>query len=213
MAGTADAFAAEQAAIAQYVQSQRGGRAKYVMGINVTPYAGARTPGIDATKMYGDPCCILRDADRRRASGKTYLWRKPDDTVTQSMVARGVLKAVLGEDVDKDSPYANVELKRIITSQGPRQVVRTPAGLGLFECPSSEALKEVDKGLVPDSAQARVDGNGRPIVRPWEASYLSELSEKQDAFSGDLESLSASSLQGRVSGTLDVKDTAREMVV
>jgi hypothetical protein len=210
--GLAEAFAAEQAAIQQYSQQQRGGRAKFVMGINVTPYAGARTPGIDATKMLGDPFCILKDGEKRRAEGKSYFWKKPDDVYTKAMVARGVLRAVIGDEVDPQSPYANVEMVKLITSQGPRQVVRTPGGLGLFECPSSEALSDLDRALVPDSAGARVDKNGNPVVKPWEANYLSELASEEDKWESGMETLSRTSMQGRVQGKFDAKDTQREMI-
>lgn len=192
--GLQEAIAAETAAIQAYEQSKRKRR---VLGIDVSEYVGYKTPGIDVTKMFSDPCCMLKDADARRASGDMYLWKKPDDAYTKSMVARGVLKPVLADDIDPTSPYANVDIVKLITSQGPRQVVRTPAGLGLFRCRMAD-MSELDKGLLPG--------------KQWEGKYLADLAEQDDQFSADLDNLSHSSLQGRVKGDLTSKDTQAEVI-
>jgi hypothetical protein len=196
--GLQEAFAAEAAAVRSYAESRRGGP-RYVLGIDVSKYVGYKTPGIDITKLFSDPCCILKDAETRRKSGKMYLWKKPDDAYTKSMVARQVLRPVLADEIDPASPYANVDLVRIITREGPRQVVRTPAGLGLFETADTETLNELDRGLLPG--------------KQWEGKYLSDLADHGDQFGADMESLSNASMGGRVHGELTSKDTQAEPIL
>ena len=195
-----EAYAAEQAALASYREGQlRGGRRQRVMGIDVTAYAGFKIPGIDSTTMFSDPICMLKDADERRKSGKMYLWKDPADPYTKSMCLRGVLRPVTTDELDPASPFANIDRVKVLTKLGPREVVRTPKGLGLFEAPSQAAMADLDKGLLPG--------------KQWEGKYLSELAEQGDRFEADAEQLSASSREGRLTDvSFGSKDTAREAI-
>lgn len=186
-----DALAAEAAAIRAHQEARFGKRP--------SRYAGFKTPGMDTTRIFSDPCSILKDSETRRASGDQYLWRKPDDPYTKSMCLRGVLRPIMAEEVDSQSPYANIDLVKIITSKGPRQVVRTPGGMGLFVCKAGMELSNQDQGLLPGEQ--------------WEAAYEEELAEQKEQFAGDMETLSQSSLMGRVTGEITQKETQREAIL
>ena len=86
------AAAAEAAAIAtQRAPGTR--RRKMVMGIDVGPYAGYRVPGLDRTAIFSQPYLMIKGANPNDPGiGMKYMWRKPDDPFTVSMVARGVLR-------------------------------------------------------------------------------------------------------------------------
>lgn len=197
---TAEMLSAERAAI-EAMQQGRG--RKRVLGIDVSTYAGYRVPGIDTTLIFSDPPCMLKDATKWRtliAAGKVdFFWRKPDDPYTKSMTLRGVLRPVLTDELDKDSPYANVDRVRIITKEGPRTVVRTPAGLGLFVCEKLDALTNVDQGLLSG--------------KHWEDAYKAALADNEDQFASEAEQISQTALTGRVSGEITTSDTQREPIL
>ena len=182
MNNSAAEMAAEQAVRAQL--ASRGGRVRSVLGVDPARYAKYKTPGIDQTRMISDPVCMLKDPERRYASGEQYIWRNPDDPITKAMCLRKVLTPVLTDEIDPNSPYANVYRAKIITKEGPREVVRTPAGLGLFKAPPSAQLSNLDQGLLPGEQ--------------WEAKYLEEFQDRRSEFGSDLDGLSDSSSQGRV---------------
>lgn len=188
-------MAAEKAALELIHNNRTRGKRVRVMGIDVTPYIGARTPGFDSTRMLSNPEDILKDPKQ----GATYLWRDPSDTYTKSMVNRQIMRPVTMDRVDTSSPWANVNAVKILTTRGAREVVRTPGGLGLFEVPTMDAMKEADKALLPG--------------KHWEESYLSDLAEQEDRFEADVEQLSAGSQGGRAAGSLVTKDTQSEMIV
>ena len=189
-------FAAEQAAVAQM---QAGRQRNRVLGIDVGTYAGYRMPGLDNTVMFSQPWKMLKDGERKKASGQEWLWRRPDDAITKAMVLRQVIRPVTADEIDRSSPYANVDEVKLITRDGPRQVVRTPGGLGLFEIKNQKELSNSELGQLPGEH--------------WEKSYLSELSEQGDRFSADAEAISSSSLSGRItSASLTAKETQREPV-
>ena len=177
--GSQEIFAAEQAAIAAY-QNRGRGRTN-ALGIRVPErYNAYRTPGLDATKMLSDPKSMLRSPK----DGATYIWRKPDDTYTKAMVGRGTLRPVTIEEIDPTCPHANVDNVRLITSRGPIQVVRTPGGLGLYEAPSSMAMSEADRALLPGEH--------------WDAKYLEDLSELPQKFEQEVEKFTPGSETGRL---------------
>ena len=189
------AIAAEAAAL----RAQRAARmGRGVPGIDMRRYAKFKRPGLHTARMFYDPCCMLKDADARRASGEQYIWRKPDDAYTKSMCLRGTLRPVLTEELDPQSPYANVDRVKIITKNGPREVVRTPGGLGLFVSPPADKLSPADMELLPGEH--------------WEAQYVNDRADSADEFSSDLENLSKSSVMGRVKGGVELSDTQREAI-
>jgi hypothetical protein len=194
--GIQSAIAAETAAIQAYQRTRSG---RNVLGIDRSMYAGYKTPGMDVTRMFSDPPCILKDADARRASGDQYLWRKPDDTYTKALCLRGILTAITSDEVDPASPFANIDRAKIITKTGAREVVRSPAGLGLFKAPPGIDLSAVDAGLLPG--------------RQWEAKYLDDVTENEEQFQSDMEMVSRTSLTGRVSGEITTKETQREPIL
>ena len=191
-----DAISAESAAIAAHQAQKKG---KRVFGQDVGRYAGFKTPGMDTAKIFYDPISMLTDPEKRRASGDQYIWRNPDDVYTKNMVLRGTLRPVYCSEIDIESPYANVHRAKIITKQGPREVIRTPKGLGLFVAPPGLELSNVDQGNLPGEQ--------------WEHKYMSDLSDQETTFGNELEQISSSSLQGRVQGEIQVKDTQREMII
>jgi hypothetical protein len=189
-----DEIAAEQAARAAMAQQRAPGRRRRVLGIDVTKYVGFKRPGLDTTKMFSDPTCILKDPK----PGAMYLWRKPNDPNTTSMIAQQIIKAVTMDRVDRASPYSTVSESRVITSEGAMMLVQSPAGLGLFEVN--------DPAKLTDGQKAQLPGDH------WEHSYLSDLADSQDEFAGDLEQLSASA-RHRATGKFTQSDEAREMIV
>lgn len=197
-----EAEAAAAAAIAAQQVARGTASALGVSSAAVRRYAKYRSPGVVASVIFYDPCSMLKDADARRASGDQYIWRKPDDPVTKNMVLRGVLKPVMVSEIDPHSPYANVDRARIITKEGPREVVRSPKGLGLFVAKAGEHLSPVDQAQLPGEQ--------------WEAQYFNDVNESKNQFSADLEQLSSSSLEGRINmeqSGLSEKDVQREQVV
>ena len=187
-------IAAEQAARAAMQQQRAPGRRRRVLGIDVTRYVGFKRPGLDTTKMFSDPACILKDPK----PGAMYLWRKPSDPNTTSMIAQQIVKAVTIDRVNRTSPYATVSESRVITSEGAIILVQSPSGLGLFEVNDPEKLT--------DGQLAQLPGDH------WEKSYLSDLADSQDEFAGDLDQLSAST-RNRATGSMKVTDEQREMIV
>ncbi len=200
-AGDQERYGAEQAEIAAYRerQNRQYGAPRRVLGIDVRPYVGFKMPGLAQATMFSDPYKLLKNGDKMRAAGKQLCWRDPADPVTKSMCLRGVLRPISTKELDPASPYATVDRVKILTSEGPLEVVRTPKGLGLFEAPSSAEMQEYDQGLLPGDH--------------WDKAYLSGLADTADQFSSDLETLSQGSLQGRVSGSLTERDQAREMIL
>jgi hypothetical protein len=188
------AASAEAAAIAS-ARMPGSNRRKMVMGINVGPYAGFKVPGIDRTAIFSQPHLMLKNPNPT----SQYCWRKPDDQYTSSMVERHIMRPVTGDEVDRTSRFANIELRRILTQDGPKKVVRTPGGLGLFEIINPAQMNNEDQG----------DVSGEH----WEKAYLAELAGSEDRFAEDMEQVTHTALQGRVTGELTSKDTAREQVV
>jgi hypothetical protein len=208
--GEQELHGATQAAIQAYMDKiLRGRNQKRVLGIDVMPYAGFRMPGLTNASLFCDPYLMLKDGKKMRAEGRKLILRDPKDATTASMCRRGLLRPVTTKEVDPRSPFANVDFVRILTEEGAKEVVRTPKGLGLFEAPSdAELMKdehEYDRGLLPGEH--------------WTHWYLSSLADEADKLATGFESLSQSSLQGRVVGGLpsgkamEERDSAMEIVV
>jgi hypothetical protein len=188
--------AAAQATAATIAANKTGQkRRKMVMGINVGPYAGFRVPGIDRTAIFSQPSQMLKNPN----PNSSYCWRKPDDAYTISMVNRGVLAPVKSSEVDMNSRFANIEIRKVLTKDGPQSVVRTPGGLGLYEIRNQEQMNNADLGDLPGEQ--------------WERAYLSELAGSEDKFAEDLETVNHESLGARVSGSMTTKETARETII
>jgi len=126
--GYIEGFAAERAARLAYEQSLPKGRRKVVLGQDVAPWAGFRNATFDPTAIFSDPTCFLKEGESKNKDD--FLWRKPDDSYTKSMVSRGIIRPVFTDEVDKNSRYASVDSARQITKNGPRHVVRSPAASG-----------------------------------------------------------------------------------
>src|SRR6202034_4435105 len=182
--GYMEAFFAEKAAREAYEQARPRGRSKIVLGQNVAPYAGFRNATFDPTLIFGDPTCFLKPGDW--VSKEDFLWRKPDDPYTKSMVNRGVIRPVFTEEVDRDSKHAAPNSVRQVTKAAPRHVVRSPGGLGLFFICNRERLQQGDLEQLPGEY--------------WDGVYKSDLADMPSAneFENELESLSNSSMTGRV---------------
>lgn len=190
-------------AVRQQQANRRSGRRVYVLGIDATPYVGMRRPGIDSSKIF-DIRSILKvtgtDRNGQEVRGNPnsmYLWKDPNDGYTINMCNRGIMRPVKKEDVDMDSPYANVEMKKILTSKGPRQVVRTPAGLGAFEVMDVQALSEADKANLPGDH--------------WEHAYLGELAQQGGVWQNDIEQLNQNSLGMRLNASFSETDRMSEV--
>ena len=220
--GLNEALSAETASVRAYTDAQLANTPRIRrLGIDVTPYIGSRVPGYDANKMLGDPRCILKDT----VPEAIYLWRTPDDVYTKSMVDRGLIRPVFSDDLDRESPYLNVHLRKTITKDGVRQVVQTPGGLGLFVCSNSQTMKAVEQGLLPDrpyTPEHAIIDEAAPIPAPnayaykpgpWEKSYYNDLAAQDDSYAGAMEQLSQGSTEGKASGSFTVKDTQREAAV